>query len=544
MERRSFLKGMAASSTLLMLPGLQPVDPELEPGMARAQVELIWRRCAEDPHFFFEHYWKILHPQGSRLFELRDPQAEVLDIWMSGDNHMTLKARQIGWSTLIAAFAFHKGFFNEESNILLLSKGEREAKKLLAKCKYGYQRLPQWMKDRGPTLRDNSTQVMSFDNDSAIESLPSTAGRGEAATLTVVDEFAFLTNPEDTWAAVEPTADIGGQILLLSTANGIGNLFQKMWSQIQMGMLASWRSSFYGWWAVPERDEVWYEAKKRDLEPWQLAQEYPDNPEEAFIKSGRLVFDYDRLRAMPVQQPIMRCDVIDGELYESDDGMVEIYAMPELSKRYSAGVDTAEGLEHGDFSDITVVDNEGTQVCQFHEHMEPDQLALYVDAIGRFYGNALVVVEANNHGLVTLTTLRHLNYPNLFRREARPDEPMGARGNYGFFTTTRTKPMLIDALRMDIREEDVTVVSNLTNEELKGYVFGNNGTMSGSPFDDAVMGLAFANWGRQFLYMPEYEPERAVERYSGDWWEAQMAKARQPATAGRIGRNNVRPQRP
>jgi len=32
--------------------------------------------------------------------------------------------------------------------------------------------------------------------------------------------------------------------------------------------------------------------------PWQLAQEYPTTPEEAFIKSGNPVFDLDVLEAM------------------------------------------------------------------------------------------------------------------------------------------------------------------------------------------------------------------------------------------------------
>ena len=32
--------------------------------------------------------------------------------------------------------------------------------------------------------------------------------------------------------------------------------------------------------------------------PWQLAQEYPTTPEEAFVKSGNPVFDLDILQEM------------------------------------------------------------------------------------------------------------------------------------------------------------------------------------------------------------------------------------------------------
>jgi hypothetical protein len=35
--------------------------------------------------------------------------------------------------------------------------------------------------------------------------------------------------------------------------------------------------------------------------PWQLAQEYPSTPEEAFVKSGNPVFDLDVLETMGSQ---------------------------------------------------------------------------------------------------------------------------------------------------------------------------------------------------------------------------------------------------
>jgi hypothetical protein len=66
--------------------------------------------------------WYIQHPQGTRLFELRPAQQEALTRWVAGENSITLKARQIGWSTLVGFFAWHLAYFFPETKILILSK--------------------------------------------------------------------------------------------------------------------------------------------------------------------------------------------------------------------------------------------------------------------------------------------------------------------------------------------------------------------------------------------------------------------------------------
>ena len=121
--------------------------------------------------------------------------------------------------------------------------------------------------------------------------------RGESATLIVVDEWAFLPNPEEAWSSIEPVADVGGRIIGLSTANGSGNFFHNLW----VGATASnnkFAPMFFPWSATEDRDESWYQSKKESMLPWQLAQEYPTTPEEAFIKSGNPVFDLDVLEDM------------------------------------------------------------------------------------------------------------------------------------------------------------------------------------------------------------------------------------------------------
>jgi hypothetical protein len=143
---------------------------------------------------------------------------------------------------------------------------------------------------------------MGFDNGSLVTSMPSASdpARGESATLVVVDEWAFLPNPEEAWASIEPVADVGGRIIGLSTANGSGNFFHELWVGSETGT-NKFEPMFFPWSATEDRDETWYQSKKESMLAWQLAQEYPTSPEEAFIKSGNPVFDLDVLDNMAGQ---------------------------------------------------------------------------------------------------------------------------------------------------------------------------------------------------------------------------------------------------
>jgi hypothetical protein len=265
--------------------------------LERLRQEYLARLWSLDERAFLEQAWHIRHPaHGKILFGLREPQIEGLAHWQENRYSLTLKARQIGWSTLVAAHVFWETFFHQDRQIILLSRTEREAVDLLAKTKYGYAHLPQWLKDRGPRLMAEHQQRMPFNNGSSIESMPSASdpARGKSASLIVVDEWAFLPNAEDAWASIEPVADIGGRIIGLSTANGSGNFFHELWVGAETGE-NKFATYFAPWNAVPERDQAWYEAEAKSKPDWIMAQEYPSDPEEAFIRSGRPFFDIDAL---------------------------------------------------------------------------------------------------------------------------------------------------------------------------------------------------------------------------------------------------------
>jgi|TARA_R110000824_G_scaffold94561_4_gene228081 hypothetical protein len=218
--------------------------------------------------------------------------------------------------------------------------------------------------------------------------------------------------------------------------------------------------------------------------------------------------------------------------------MLTVWREPVGGRAYCIGVDTAEGLAHGDYSCAQVIDvRAGEQVAVWHGHIPPDTLANEVHLLALWYNNALTCVESNNHGLTTIVQLRNLGHRNLFRKRTLNTSIAKVSMEFGWKTTRTTKPLLIDDLGMAIRNDEIIVHDRYTLAELRTYVRSSRGSMNGSPHDDRVMALALANQMRQYAFMPEYAP--AVDDYWTVDWFARMVKPDENPDL-RIGANTVR----
>jgi len=496
-----------------------------------------WRRCCprtDDPAklleaftYFCRHYWYVKHPERGRIkFDLFESQVDSADLWIRSRYSLMLKARQLGFSTLVATYAFWLSYFYSDRVVIMLSRTERDAIKLLQKAKYGFRFLPPWMTVRGPPANMTQTK-MEFANESYIESLPSASdpARGESVYLAVVDELAYLPNSEEAWASIEPIADVGGRVIALSTANGEGNLFHKLWVGAETHN-NRFTSMFHPWWANG-RSQEWYDDKKSDLPEWQMAQEYPDNPEDAFLKSGRPVFSLEVLRKIEPVPPLKRGFLEkyrQWEFVEQDDGPLRVWSLPYDSARYVIGADTAEGMEHGDFTSAHVINaRNGEVVAHWHGRIDPDLFGSEVLApLGRWYQDALIGVENNSHGLTTLSALRRVRYhPMYMQRSPRykrsvPTQIMGYR------TSQVTKPIMMDELNQGLRDGSLRLWDAETVAELRTYVRNDANRMTGSPFDDRVVSLAIANQMLHHVWLKEYEPKREPGPGTMAWMERQL----------------------
>jgi hypothetical protein len=531
--------------------------------MERAELvnELHWRRCkGEGPTdweaclYFLQTFAYIRHPERGRiLFELREAQRQTLEVWLTERYSIVLKARQIGYSTLAACVSLWLSVFYPDKVIILLSRTERESQKLFAKAKYCYRWLPQWMKDRGPDLIQETLQKFVFDNESQIECLPSTQdpARGESAYLIIVDEWAFLENPEEAWASIEPVADVGGRVIGLSTANGAGTFYEQMWTSATEGA-NRFTPLFFPWSANSDRDEDWYENKKADMArtPWILWQEYPRNAEEAFIRSGRAVFDLDAVE----RQELMQGRIGElwaqsegsryAEFHELPQGELTVYEFPTPGCVYAIGADVAEGLDHGDYSCAVVLDARTEAVCAvWHGHCDPDVFANVLWRLGHYYLGALLGVESNNHGMATLLSLKRMRYPKIYRQTNIESGNRKKTQRLGWRTMINTKPILIDGIVRAIRGYRQVEVDEETDEamitwtggmavrdagicrELRTFVREPDGkSMHGSPHDDRVIALGLAIEMCQHVHAPQHDSGEMDEFWTLKWWEEEMTR--------------------
>ena len=517
-----------------------PKDVTIRPdGMSEAEVAAAveaFRRFAEDV--------LVLKVPGKRIpFRLREAQLETVADIIGNRNVIILKARQIGFSALIAGLCLWFALGGADRQIYMLSKGQREARALLHKSRYAYRMLPAWVRDKGPALTDRTLERMSFENESFIVSSQSASDpiRGETAWLAVVDEWASINDQEGAWAAIEPTADLGGRIVGLSTAKGEGDFFHDRWVAATSGN-SNFHPIFHSWRAVPERDEAWYRDKVANNPKWFVAQEYPTSPEDAFIGSGNPFFDLEPVRLWGLREPtgFFNVEFVDkvGNVTESPRGELAIWLPRDRDgvwrfnpkSSYVVGADVAMGLDRGDWSVAYVLEAvSGEIVGMWRGRCAPDVFGNQIlPGIGSFFKNALINVEVNNHGLTTLTALRDCGYENLYRRHTKTTRRETALETLGWMTTSGNKQPLCDGIAAWIRDGNQPW-DRVTVHEIKTFVRTQRGErvkLHGSPHDDCVMALGITIECRRYAFEHDLTEPAPDRRGTIDWLDEQLQGGR------------------
>lgn len=237
-------------------------------------------------------------------------------------------------------------------------------------------------------------------------------------------------------------------------------------------------------------------------------QEYPANPQEAFLGTGRPVFDNTKLlryhEALP--EPIARYECLTGtgQWMTTPTGRLSVWEEPKPGRSYIIGADVSEGLAKGDYSPADVIDHQtGKQVAQWHGHVDPDVYAEILIALGKRYNMAWLGIERNNHGLTTVTWVCNARYPFVYA-EMVPDPPGKPRKRYGWLTSSATRPLILDNLIREVREDAHGIMCRATIEEMMSFKIQDNGRFEadGGRFDDRVMSLAIAKYLRQTIPLP------------------------------------------
>ena len=462
-----------------------------------------------------------------------------------------LKGRQQGFTTVVTALQLaysitHRNF----QGYTLADKSDNSEAIFQNKAKFPYGQLPDCLK---PTEKFNNKRQLLFErlNSSwAVDTATKNVGRSRTVNFFHGSECAFW---EDGIAYVQGA--LGEAFtqncikIYESTANGY-NDYQKMWNS------GSHINCFYEWWKTKEyrvrfpgedvrdsflraidtkKDWIWERLRwlrdEKSLDAEQLfwywnkydkyldkdliKQEYPCTPHEAFLLSGKNVFDtsiiLDRLEKL--QKPLKTGYFIydyDGlkisniKWVNDRDGYIQIYQVPNVPEvtEYCIGGDTA-----GEGSDYFVADvldaKTGQQVAKLRHQFDADQYTRQMYCLGKYYKDALIGIEANFDSY-PIMELQRLGYLKQYARVAQDTYTGKTEKRYGFKTTSLTRPTIISRLIEIVREHCETINSKETLEELLTIIRNEKGRIEAPQggHDDQMMSLAIAHHIREQVVFP------------------------------------------
>lgn len=458
-----------------------------------------------DPKFYLESFTKIKGKvPGLMPFILNEAQKDLFNTLNIATRVIILKARQMGFSTAVTGFLYHKTITTPGTNTALIGYNSDLTAELLDKVKTFYRTTPEAIR---PQIQYNSKYEISFPAiDSKIIVLPSSENVGRGYTLhnVLLTELAFWEKAEEKMLAIENAVPMDGKIIIESTPNGMGNQYNRMWMADN-----NYAKKKYGWWWGYTEEEIDV-IRRRINDPMRFAQEYGLE----FLASGRPVFSIDLIKK--IRKGILKVgdktkffdgpdDLIgtEGVVTQREDGLIQ-YFQPRPGRTYVAGVDVAEGVTGGDYSVCVIWDREtGDEVAHYRGHISADRFGGVLNAWGLIYNNALMVVEINNHGLTTITALKNLRYPQLYFRPAKFDQ-MGTSysDSLGWKTTKTTRPLMIDDLNEALREGSVKIHTEKTIDEMLTFVFDDAQNMIAQHgyHDDCIFASAIGFQGFKVMY--------------------------------------------
>ena len=469
-----------------------------------------------------------------------------------------LKGRQQGFTSVITAIQLSFAIVRKNfSGFTMADRTDNTMAIFNDKARVVYDRLPEELK---PSEKFNSRNEMFFDKlNSSWRIATATDQVGRSRTLNFVhfSEVAFYEcNLSDLQAGIGEAITDGAIQVYETTANGFNqakdlwdseschNLFYEWWRSPE------YRSTEYEYletqdpWLIErkkvleekgcDKEQITWYCKKYDsyLDKNTIKQEYPITPTEAFVSSGDCVFDKEAInnqiaRCASLQAPRrgyftykkeaipipnsegvmvdVEWKIKDIEFVESRDGYIFIHEEPRVKVKdgeithkapYSLGGDTA-GTGKDYFTGKVICNLDDKTVATLHkQYIDEDLYAEQMYCLGKYYHDALIGIEINYSRQPTRILQKKYNYPNLYMRERLDGASDRSVMDYGFETTSRTKPIIIGELVELMRnnpyiEEDIPTLKEMTT-----FVKKENGKLEAIDgcHDDLVMAKAIAHF--------------------------------------------------
>ena len=450
-------------------------------------------KCGKEPSYFINNYAKISHPMHGLIpFKTYGYQDDLLSDFNDYRFNVILKARQLGISTVTAAYICWMLLFYRDKNVLVIATKFQTAANLVKKVKSMMQGLPPWLRIADIKIDNRTSFVLTNGSEVKASSTSGDAGRSEALSLLVIDEAAHVDGLDDLWTGLYPTLSTGGRCIALSTPNGVGNWFHKTYVEAESGA-NDFHPVNLPWHVHPERDEAWFAKETRNMSPRQIAQELECN----FNASGETVISSDDLNRLSdhISEPKYRVG-FDRNLW--------LWEQYDVSCTYLLAADVARG-DAADYSVFHVIKLETMEVIgEYQGKPNLEQFASILDSTGREYGNCMLVVENNSLGISILEKLQERQYPNIYfsikgtHEYITETQAQGISNSVpGFTTSSKTRPLIIAKMEEFIRNQLITVYSSRIIGEFKTFIWSNNRAQAMRSYnDDLVMALAIACWVR------------------------------------------------
>jgi hypothetical protein len=450
-------------------------------------------RCGKNSGYFIHTYAKITHPmKGLIPFHLYPFQKKLLEDFEDHRFNVILKARQLGISTISAAYVAWLMIFHREKNVLVIATKFSTAANLVKKVKAIIKNLPDWLRISTVDIDNRTSFVLSNGSQIKASSTSGDAGRSEALSLLVIDEAAHVEGLDELWMGLYPTLSTGGRCIALSTPNGVGNWFHKIYSEAD-NKANDFFPTKLPWDVHPDRDHAWFEKETRNMSRREIAQELECN----FNMSGETVFASEDLE-------LYFESVRDPKYRTGFDRNLWIWQEKDPSSSYLISADVARG-DGKDYSVCHVLNlNTMEVVAEYQGKVTPDVFSRVLFDVGQEYGNGLLVVENNSVGFAVLEKLKEMQYPNLYHsvkstheyvEEYQADQMTNAVA--GFSTTSKTRPLIIAKLEEFIRNNLIKIYSTRLLSEMKTFVWNNGRPQAMRSYnDDLIMSCAVGCWVR------------------------------------------------
>ena len=428
------------------------------------------KKCSDDPIYFITRYIKIDHPVKGRIpFDLFRFQKRIVNEVNGNRFNIVRKFRQAGVTTIMCAFCLWTSIFEKHKNILVVSIGEREAKAFLQRVVNMYDELPSFLR---PAEVERNKSTLKLSTGSKITSLPASAGRGESASMIIVDEAAFVKDFEEFWKAVFPTVSTGGKAFLISTVNGTSNLYYQLYKNA-VEKNNEFNAIDIRWEEHPDYTPEWAKGMRSSMPERAWLQEY----ECEFLGTGDTFIDSTTIRRLAYN--------ISEDYVEKYTYGYRVWKEPNSLHNYLLTVDPAYGRGQ-DNSAFHIIDlYTGEQVAEFYSNTTSvKKLAKIINNEGNAYNLAYVVLERNALGIVLFEELFHeLAYENIW---------MDDKGEFGIHTNRTERDKSLAHLEDSLRRGLIKINSLRTIDELLTFVVKEGMKIEAEKGykDDLVMSLA------------------------------------------------------